>query len=387
MTVTPSKYNPTTTREITAYLPNPGKLTEILIPGRKLILEHTPPHPSNLQTSRQTRKTEYTVVAAHYKGNIVPLYSARANQIAEKLIIPYLFPNLSKLTSEIKHGNSRIDFFITYLKSNSSKGTQHISFTEAFIEVKACTLIEDGIAMFPDAPTERGKKHLLELYEITQKKDANPTEAHVIFVVMNPTAKIFIPNIHTDPEFTKLIYKLKNVINLHAVSVETEPTGEVKLTNPNIPIKTEPIEELVSNTERLPGIYMLNIKIKKNTTISVGSLGNIDFKEGYYVYVGSALNNLKKRIDRHRRKTKKLKWHIDYLSQRADKIVGYPIVTSKDMECRLAQKIKGIAHSYVKKFGASDCRCVSHLFYFPENPEKNQKFVDILFHFRHKLAF
>ena len=61
------------------------------------------------------------------------------------------------------------------------------------------------------------------------------------------------------------------------------------------------------------GCYQLKIKIKQNITQTIGALGECSFPKGDYIYTGSAMKNLKSRIARHRRKDKKLRWHIDYL--------------------------------------------------------------------------
>ncbi len=373
---------------ITAYLPNPGRLIEILIPGRKLILEQY----HNLSAHRGIRKTKYTVVAAYYRGQIVPLYSARANLIAKELIIPRLFPHTYHLKVEVKYRNSRIDFSIHYSSTNMPQRM-------ALIEVKACTLIEENIAMFPDAPTERGKKHLRELANapmrshIVTSKDINTNinvEAHVIFVIMNPEAKEFIPNIHTDPEFAQLVFKLRQSIKFHAISIKTDKSGNVTIFNDNLPVNFEKLGDILhlqhNKPTHLSGIYMLNIEIEEDTEIEVGALGKVNFKRGFYIYVGSAMGNLTQRIERHRKKAKKLRWHIDYLTVKAKKITSYPIITSKKLECTLALTISKIAQNFIPKFGSSDCNCPSHLFYFSESPEKNQRFINILFHFRHKLA-
>lgn len=112
------------------------------------------------------------------------------------------------------------------------------------------------------------------------------------------------------------------------------------------------------------GIYSLIIYLDKPGKIEVGSLGSIEFPIGYYVYTGSALNNLEARIARHERKGKKLRWHIDYLLQKARIVKMISAKTSERLECRVNRRIQQSAYSYVKKFGCSDCSCESHLCYF-----------------------
>ncbi|MBN1923980.1 MAG: GIY-YIG nuclease family protein [Nanoarchaeota archaeon] len=118
----------------------------------------------------------------------------------------------------------------------------------------------------------------------------------------------------------------------------------------------------------MKGVYALNLEVLKDTKLRVGSLGIISLKKGNYSYVGSALNNLEKRIERHFRKNKKIHWHIDYLTTSNDvKIISafYKETINKEEECKLAEEIsrQGIA---VKRFGCTDCSCDSHLFYLKD---------------------
>lgn len=120
------------------------------------------------------------------------------------------------------------------------------------------------------------------------------------------------------------------------------------------------------------GIYSLVIKLDREQTIKVGGLGKRKFEKGFYIYTGSALNGLKARIARHKRKTKKLFWHIDYmLASRYAKIFKvFTIETNKRMECEFNRIIQSYpnAKALVKGFGCSDCNCKSHLVYFGKNP-------------------
>ncbi len=110
------------------------------------------------------------------------------------------------------------------------------------------------------------------------------------------------------------------------------------------------------------GGYLLFIFLNRNRKIRIGKLGIISFKKGHYCYVGSALNNLDKRVSRHKSSDKKIHWHIDYLLQFAEIIRVRKIKTDKRVECAEARKL---AKTYepVKGFGCSDCSCKSHLFY------------------------
>jgi len=115
------------------------------------------------------------------------------------------------------------------------------------------------------------------------------------------------------------------------------------------------------------GTYCLLIHLKTDSEISIGKLGRIDFKKGYYFYVGSALNSLEGRIRRHLRDQKKLFWHIDYLlAQKNAEIVDviFAINDSK-WECKIALEIARKGH-VIENFGCSDCKCDSHLFFFKD---------------------
>ena len=112
----------------------------------------------------------------------------------------------------------------------------------------------------------------------------------------------------------------------------------------------------------MKGVYVLIISVGKDIRVNVGALGSIFFEKGLYAYVGSVQNGLERRIERHLRKAKRKFWHVDYLLDNAVRIVKvFCKEAEKSEECRIARKLseKGIA---VKRFGCSDCGCVSHLF-------------------------
>ena len=120
---------------------------------------------------------------------------------------------------------------------------------------------------------------------------------------------------------------------------------------------------------QIGGIYALIIKLSKKQEIKIGRLGTFVFPKGYYVYTGSAQNGLEKRINRHLSSEKKLHWHIDYLLCYAKVIKVVRYVGRKD-ECELNNMTGQItgATQIVKKFGSSDCNCVTHLYYFENMP-------------------
>ncbi len=112
----------------------------------------------------------------------------------------------------------------------------------------------------------------------------------------------------------------------------------------------------------MKGSYILLLKLKKNITINIGKLGKLDFKKGFYAYVGSALNGLESRINRHLRHKKNIHWHIDYLLDFAEITNVFYNENSVKNECIIANEFEKRLH-LIKGFGCSDCKCKSHLFY------------------------
>ena len=119
------------------------------------------------------------------------------------------------------------------------------------------------------------------------------------------------------------------------------------------------------------GTYVLLIEVKKSKVIKIGALDKINFQKGFYAYVGSALNNLEKRIKRHLSQKKKTFWHIDYLLKKAKIKEVYHKESNWKEECQIAGNLAKKFPS-IKNFGCSDCRCPSHLF-FAENFENLEK--------------
>jgi Uri superfamily endonuclease len=132
-------------------------------------------------------------------------------------------------------------------------------------------------------------------------------------------------------------------------------------------------EENMTKKAILKGTYCLLIHLKQNSQIKVGKIGEINFKRGYYMYVGSALNSLEARIKRHLRDDKKLFWHVDYLLAVKDAEIDNVqfAISNEKFECDLASQISKNG-TIITGFGCSDCKCESHLFYFKDFLEANK---------------
>jgi sugar fermentation stimulation protein A len=342
---------------IRAHCPNPGRLIEILTPGQKLIFQ---------KADNPDRKTLYTLVAAYYKDKVIPLNSIMANRAASQLVIPLLFPKAEKVIPEQTIGKSRFDFLI------------HEGEKKTYLEVKSCTLVEEGRAMFPDAPTERGARHINELIQI--EKNEKNTNGRVLFIITHEDAEVFTPNIHTDPNFSFTLKEAFKTIKVDFASIRCNANGKATLVNLKVPVDLEPVKF----AEEDSGIYMVVVKLEENKTIKTGKLKYSEYKSGYYVYAGSAKSHLSKRIKRHRNTKKKtFHWHIDYLTAAAQEIKTFAIYTDRFYECDIANGLIEIGGTRIPDFGSSDCNCSSHLYFFKENPVNNRAFLDLLHHFRH----
>ena len=120
---------------------------------------------------------------------------------------------------------------------------------------------------------------------------------------------------------------------------------------------------LINNIPSEKGTYILCLSLPIDKKITIGKLGTLDFKKGYYIYVGSAFNpgGLKARINRHLNKKSSTFWHIDYLKKNCD-IINVGFILNKKFECLLARNLAKKFY-FIKNFGCSDCKCLSHLFW------------------------
>ena len=121
----------------------------------------------------------------------------------------------------------------------------------------------------------------------------------------------------------------------------------------------------------MKGCYCLVIRMDETSEIKIGKLGKIEFEKGFYVYVGSAMNSLKSRIQRHLSDDKKLHWHIDYLLKKSEITDVIYNESPRKIECELSGYISLKTRS-VKGFGCSDCQCESHLYYFKNHAEARE---------------
>jgi len=166
-------------RVFPSFVPNPGRMRELLIPGTGVLLR---------KVLRDGRKTSYDMIGVYYKGKMVSIDA----RVPNKLVLETLrnrdikeFSEYSIIKPEQSYGHTRFDFLL----SNENE--------KCFLEVKSCTLVKDGVAMFPDARTERGSRHLRDLMKA--KKEGY--RACVLFIIQRTDGHVFSPNDEADPQF------------------------------------------------------------------------------------------------------------------------------------------------------------------------------------------
>jgi len=348
--------------ELTAFLPNPGRLWELLLPGATLYFESVA---RSKGEGSSTRKTAYTVLAVEREGWPIFLHTHATNQVARFLVEKGLIAPLKGarvVRTEVPVGNSRFDFL---LRRNDK---------DLYMEVKSCTLFGNGVAMFPDAVTKRGRKHLLELAEMGRRG----IHSTIVFLVHYPHVRWFMPDYHTDLAFGEALLEARKNVQILPVAVGWK--NDLTLDEPLkvLKIPWAYLQREVNDS----GSYLLLLKLEQEKDITVGRLGRRKFPKGYYIYVGSAMRCLTARMARHGRKHKRLHWHIDYLTQETDVLVSLPVRSSQRVECEMAQALSLTLAQGPAGFGSSDCPCLTHLFWSPKNPLHTEAFHHMLQGFR-----
>lgn len=127
----------------------------------------------------------------------------------------------------------------------------------------------------------------------------------------------------------------------------------------------------------MKGSYILLMTLPQGSTIKAGRLADTYFPTGCYAYVGSAMGSFASRLNRHRKKDKKPRWHIDYLLQRAALSDIILCETQARVECAIARALSR-EFSSIPGFGSSDCKCPSHLFLAASEKQIKSRILTIL---------
>ena len=188
------------------HVKNTGRCKELLVPGCAVWCQ---------RSSNPNRKTAFDLIAVQKGDRLINMDSQAPNRAAGEWLSSGGLGEISELKAEVKHGDSRYDF--SFLKDGK----------RCFLEVKGCTLEEDGVCAFPDAPTERGAKHIRGLTAAARAGYG----AFILFVIQMSDVKYIRPHDETDPEFGKALREAsQNGVRVLAMDCAVTPdTMEIRL--------------------------------------------------------------------------------------------------------------------------------------------------------------
>ncbi len=170
-------------RRALAHVANSGRLGELLVPGHRVYLR---------RQDRAGRRCPYDLALVRYRGRLVSLDARLPNRLlAEALRAGKIVPlrGYQRIRPEVRRGNHRLDFVL------ERRGGR------CLVETKSCTLVERGVALFPDAPTERGRRHV----ELLTRAVRRGGKAFVIFVVQRADPGVFRAHAAADPAFARAL--------------------------------------------------------------------------------------------------------------------------------------------------------------------------------------
>ncbi|MDF1539180.1 MAG: DNA/RNA nuclease SfsA [Candidatus Thorarchaeota archaeon] len=183
------------------FIPNPGRMHELMIPGKEVYIR---------DAASKNRKTAYDMIGVKHAGVLISIDSLLPNRFMKRIFTENVlkeFREFTEVKPEPRVYEGRFDF-----KLNNGKEI-------AYVEVKSCTLIEDGRAIFPDAPTSRGARHVNSLARVLREGLAQ--RAAIVFVIQRPDAIVFSPNDRTDPLFGECLRRsAASGVEVYALSTE-----------------------------------------------------------------------------------------------------------------------------------------------------------------------
>ena len=197
------------------HVKNTGRCKELLLPGVKVYVN---------KTSNPNRRTKYDLISACKGDMLVNMDSQAPNKVVQEWIKTNGVRGkpVTGLKPEYRFGDSRMDF---YAETSKDK---------YLIEVKGVTLEEDGTAMFPDAPTERGVRHINELIKSADMGYL----PMIIFVIQMDTVRVFKPNRKTHPEFGEALRKAREK-GVRIIAMDCHVTADTLELKDEIPINLE----------------------------------------------------------------------------------------------------------------------------------------------------
>ncbi|QAT43011.1 DNA/RNA nuclease SfsA [Aminipila luticellarii] len=194
-------------REI-CHVKNTGRCREFLTEGARVFVQ---------ESDNMARKTKYDLISVYKGDRLINMDSQVTNKVVQEWLEGgLLFEDIVLIKPESRYKNSRFDFYVETEKQ------------KIYIEVKGVTLEENGVVLFPDAPTERGVKHLRELAECLKEG----FEAYVIFVVQMADVKVFKANARTHKAFDETLRQAyEEGVKVMAYECSVTP-GSITMTKP-----------------------------------------------------------------------------------------------------------------------------------------------------------
>ena len=188
---------------VQCFIPNPGRMHELMVPGTLVYLIHRP---------GEHRKTDYDLTLVEYNDTLVSIDSRLPNHMLKEAINKAQLPEFKGYQVE----QTEPTFHDSRLDIKLSDGTNQI-----LMEAKSCTLVENNIALFPDAPTKRGARHMTTLIKALEHG-----RAAVCFIIQRNDATEWRPNHQMDPDFAENIRKaVQNGVEAYAYTCEINLRG------------------------------------------------------------------------------------------------------------------------------------------------------------------
>lgn len=184
-------------RQEICHVKNTGRCRELLLPGAPILVQAAVPG---------KRKTPYDLIGVHKGDRLINIDSQAPNKVFHEWVLGSgYFPSLQAIQPEYRYHSSRFDFCL-----EAAGG-------RILVEVKGVTLEEDGVALFPDAPTERGLRHINELCRARQEG----FEAYLVFIIQMKDVRYFAPNHQTHPAFGAALSRAaRQGVNIIALDCE-----------------------------------------------------------------------------------------------------------------------------------------------------------------------
>lgn len=186
-------------REEVCHVKNTGRCRELLVPGAAVWCQ---------ESANPNRKTKFDLIAVQKGSRIINMDSQAPNTAAGEWLAGGGLGKLDGLKAEVRHGDSRFDFAFS------------LEGKPCFLEVKGVTLEHDGICAFPDAPTDRGTKHIRGLMEAARQGFG----AYILFVIQMADVQYLHPNTATDPAFSLALKEAaENGVRIIAMDCQVTP--------------------------------------------------------------------------------------------------------------------------------------------------------------------